>query len=132
GQACYNRHERSSKTRSPALPWIGDYQALAASSHAIHAVWTDTRTGQMRLFAASARTRADQGHAPRYPHRVDDAAAASSSPASRDLGKRRQWVSAWRNGGSSAATRRARGVGRSRDPSFAEGSYGSRQHHRLG
>jgi hypothetical protein len=41
------------KTRSPEIPWIGDYQALAAGSHAIYAVWTDTRTTKMQLFAAS-------------------------------------------------------------------------------
>lgn len=41
------------KTRSPAIPWIGDYQALAAAAHTIYAVWTDTRTSKMQLFAAS-------------------------------------------------------------------------------
>ena len=35
--------------------WIGDYQGLAATPDAIHAVWNDTRTGNLELFSAKLR-----------------------------------------------------------------------------
>jgi hypothetical protein len=35
--------------------WIGDYQALATTPDAFHALWNDTRTGQLELFTAAVR-----------------------------------------------------------------------------
>jgi hypothetical protein len=32
--------------------WIGDTQALAVSSRAIHPIWTDTRDGHLEVFTA--------------------------------------------------------------------------------
>jgi hypothetical protein len=37
--------------------WVGDYQGLAATPNAIHAVWNDTRTGNLELFSATLRGR---------------------------------------------------------------------------
>jgi hypothetical protein len=39
------------------LHWIGDYQALATGPGTFHAVWNDTRTGQMELFTAAVGNR---------------------------------------------------------------------------
>jgi hypothetical protein len=33
--------------------WIGDYQALIATGGVFHALWNDTRTGQLQLFTAA-------------------------------------------------------------------------------
>jgi hypothetical protein len=33
--------------------WIGDYQGLAAGGGVLHALWNDTRTGNLELFAAA-------------------------------------------------------------------------------
>jgi hypothetical protein len=34
--------------------WVGDYQGLALGGGHAYAVWNDTRTGTLQLFAASA------------------------------------------------------------------------------
>ena len=33
--------------------WIGDYQGLATGGGVLHALWNDTRTGNLQLFAAA-------------------------------------------------------------------------------
>jgi hypothetical protein len=33
--------------------WIGDYQGLATAGGTLHALWNDTRTGNLQLFAAA-------------------------------------------------------------------------------
>jgi hypothetical protein len=33
--------------------WLGDYQGLAAGGGVLHALWNDTRTGNLELFATA-------------------------------------------------------------------------------
>jgi hypothetical protein len=35
------------------LPWIGDYQGLAAGPTFIYSCWSDTRTGQLAIFVGA-------------------------------------------------------------------------------